>query len=256
MKYNDNGTYKDIYVKSFDTLPVGTEVDYDGSVVPSGWTDTTDSWHTLNSIIKYKKSGNVVTVTGFSSNTITLSENDYTIVGTLPSGYRPGEQLNNVWNELGVAYSNTIRINTNGAIQLYSTKNTAYWVFTLTYVIDDKVIRKTSQYIEGGASLSNVYGTSDSNGYTQSYINSLTSNYEIKIISVTATTDANGFFTTGITKSSNFILGVSGPYDFLYKMYNENTRDVYTIKLQYWDEQAISNQNVTLNICYLSLINS
>lgn len=32
-------------------------------------------------------------------------------------------------------------------------------------------IKKTSQYIEGGASLSNVYGTSDSNGYTQEYIN-------------------------------------------------------------------------------------
>ena len=34
-------------------------------------------------------------------------------------------------------------------------------------------IKKTSQYIEGGASLSNVYGTSDSNGYTQEYINGL-----------------------------------------------------------------------------------
>lgn len=173
MKYNDNGTVKEIKVKVFDTLPIGTEVDYDGSTVPSGWTDTTDSWHTLNSTIKYKKSGNVVTVTGFSSNTISLSENDYTTVGTLPSGYRPGEQLNNVWNELGVAYSNTIRIGTNGTIQLYSTKNTAYWVFTLTYVIDNKVIQKTSQYIEGGASLSNVYGTSDENGYTQEYINGL-----------------------------------------------------------------------------------
>jgi hypothetical protein len=32
-------------------------------------------------------------------------------------------------------------------------------------------IKKTSQYIEGGASLSNVYGTSDSNGYTQEFIN-------------------------------------------------------------------------------------
>ena len=39
MKYNDNGEYKDIYVKAFDTLPMGTEVDYDGSVVPSGWTE-------------------------------------------------------------------------------------------------------------------------------------------------------------------------------------------------------------------------
>ncbi len=34
-------------------------------------------------------------------------------------------------------------------------------------------IRKTSQYIEGGASLSNVYGTSNENGYTQEYINEL-----------------------------------------------------------------------------------
>lgn len=34
-------------------------------------------------------------------------------------------------------------------------------------------IKKTSQYIEGGASLSNVYGTSDSDGYTQEYINGI-----------------------------------------------------------------------------------
>ena len=44
-------------------------------------------------------------------------------------------------------------------------------------------IKKTSQYIEGGASLSNVYGTSDSNGYTQEYINNLEtySTNEIKV---------------------------------------------------------------------------
>lgn len=34
-------------------------------------------------------------------------------------------------------------------------------------------IRKTSQYIEGGANLSNTYGTSQENGYTQDYINNL-----------------------------------------------------------------------------------
>ena len=39
MKYNDNGTYKDIYVKSFDTLPVGAIVEFDGSTIPDGWTD-------------------------------------------------------------------------------------------------------------------------------------------------------------------------------------------------------------------------
>ena len=47
MKYNDNGEYKDIYVKAFDTLPVGTEVDYDGETVPSGWTEV-DEWTLLD----------------------------------------------------------------------------------------------------------------------------------------------------------------------------------------------------------------
>lgn len=32
-------------------------------------------------------------------------------------------------------------------------------------------IKKTSQYIEGGASISNIYGTSQSDGYSQSFIN-------------------------------------------------------------------------------------
>lgn len=45
MKYNDNGEYKDIYVKTFDTLPIGTEVDYDGETVPAGWTEVSNkSW--------------------------------------------------------------------------------------------------------------------------------------------------------------------------------------------------------------------
>lgn len=38
-------------------------------------------------------------------------------------------------------------------------------------------IRKTSQYMEGGAHLSNVFGASTSNGYTQNYINGLNTYY-------------------------------------------------------------------------------
>jgi hypothetical protein len=49
MKYNDNGTWEDIYVKTFDTLPIGTEVDYDGSVVPSGWEEVNNVLYENNS---------------------------------------------------------------------------------------------------------------------------------------------------------------------------------------------------------------
>lgn len=37
MKYNDNGTIKDIVIKAGDTLPVGTVVRFDGDIIPSGW---------------------------------------------------------------------------------------------------------------------------------------------------------------------------------------------------------------------------
>lgn len=62
MKYNDNGTYKDIYVKAFDTLPVGTEVDYDGNSVPDGWTQVE------NEVVLYND-------TEGSNGTINLSDN-------------------------------------------------------------------------------------------------------------------------------------------------------------------------------------
>ena len=49
-------------------------------------------------------------------------------------------------------------------------------------------IKKTSQYIEGGANLSNVYGTSNSDGYTQSYINGT-------VLYETTLTTSTGFYT-------------------------------------------------------------
>ena len=39
MKYRDpeTGEFKELYVKAIDTLPVGTEVDYEGDEAPAGW---------------------------------------------------------------------------------------------------------------------------------------------------------------------------------------------------------------------------
>ena len=48
MKYNDNGTAKDIVIKAGDTLPVGTVVSYDGETIPSGWEQVTDIEEIVN----------------------------------------------------------------------------------------------------------------------------------------------------------------------------------------------------------------
>lgn len=44
MKYRDeNGVFQDLYLPpTGDTLPIGSEVDYDGTEVPYGWEETTD----------------------------------------------------------------------------------------------------------------------------------------------------------------------------------------------------------------------
>ena len=42
MKYNKNGEWKDIVVKATDTLPIGTEVDYNGTDIPDGWEEVED----------------------------------------------------------------------------------------------------------------------------------------------------------------------------------------------------------------------
>lgn len=69
-------------------------------------------------------------------------------------------------------------------------------------------IKKTSQYMQGGASLSNVYGTSNENGYTQEYINelsilglkynkTLTTDVSHTRIKITATKNYQCFFMYG-----------------------------------------------------------
>lgn len=52
--YNDNGTPTNIKTTTFDTLPVGAEVDYDGNTVPTGWTEVQDydtGWVDLSSYV-------------------------------------------------------------------------------------------------------------------------------------------------------------------------------------------------------------
>lgn len=135
MKYNDNGEYKEIVVKATDTLPVGTEVDFDGNEVPSGWSAVDDSWVAVANTVYYKRSGNVVCVRGYSANNKTLEANDYTAVATLPEEIRPKIQLGFPWSRIGEGQVGITRINTTGVVELFSSTGTSYWAFTITYII-------------------------------------------------------------------------------------------------------------------------
>lgn len=74
MKYNDNGEWKDIIVKATDTLPIGTEVDYNGTDVPDGWeeventvTKTLKAVYPIGSIYINTTSANPKDIFGFGT---------------------------------------------------------------------------------------------------------------------------------------------------------------------------------------------
>lgn len=187
MKYNDNGTYKDIYIKSLDTLPVGSEVDFDGNSVPDGWEEVDNVLWT-----------NTNMTSNFATQTITLSDSIenydfYEIVYKVEKGtdmyVSSGKTPTNLTNKTSCTYagylifreiftiSGTSLTFNNGCY--YNQYGSDTYSSANNYLIPYKVIgykgriKKTSQYIEGGASISNVYGTSQSNGYSQDYINGL-----------------------------------------------------------------------------------
>lgn len=145
MKYNDDGTIKEVKVKSFDTLPVGAEVDYDGSVVPDGWTEVSDydsDWISIGESkfgCYYKKEGNVVTIRGISQTNITLTGFGQTSIGTLPSEIRPSTTLRfPIYSRANsTIYGN---ISSTGALTLFNwdsekTFEAGQIGFTITYLI-------------------------------------------------------------------------------------------------------------------------
>lgn len=151
MKYNDNGEYKDIYIKTFDTLPVGTEVDYDGETVPEGWSEITQGYTLLSNSVYYKKVGKMVTIFrparttgGYIQNDISLAEFNYTNIATgLPEELRPNARI--AFPIFAHTTSNTIlttsygEVMENGNIAVYNWSGATTLnrlAFCITYMVD------------------------------------------------------------------------------------------------------------------------
>lgn len=144
MKYNDNGEYKEIVVKANDTLPVGTEVDFDGNEVPSGWTavsDTTDytkyisfsSGFTTDSISAYKV-GNIVFITFGLNGTYTAGQNN---IGTCTN-----KLIDNFTSAGRIATSNgnypcSLLAIKNGQLRLFTTSSGTNFFATLILLVTD-----------------------------------------------------------------------------------------------------------------------
>ena len=97
-----------------------------------------DDWLTLNQFIKYKKTGNIVTVVGRSDGGFGFGGNDkYGIVGTLPYEYCPSIDIPVIFHAMGGAlYNQSGYIDKTGKITLYERNNYVnYWGFCVSYPI-------------------------------------------------------------------------------------------------------------------------
>lgn len=94
-------------------------------------------WITLNAEIKYRVKNGFITIAGWSSGTKTLSQNNYTNVGTLPSEYKPPITIPFTFQCIGGVVGNiSAYVNDEGKILLYTDlANKNYWMFNVTYPV-------------------------------------------------------------------------------------------------------------------------
>lgn len=93
MKYNDNGEIKNIIIKSGDTLPIGTEVEFDGETIPDGWEEVEEKEKVL-----WENSNADAT---FNAQTVNLNDslsnyNYYEVIFKLVAGYPSGKSTGKV----------------------------------------------------------------------------------------------------------------------------------------------------------------
>ena len=112
----------------------------DGSVTDGkiDWSTVGDSdWINISSsndwMVKCKKSGNIVCVVGEATGSGSVQ--NYTTVGVLPEGYRPSITIYTIYTSKGGYHSNTMRVGTDGSIQLYADTAIAYWGFCVTFIV-------------------------------------------------------------------------------------------------------------------------
>ena len=167
MKYNDNGTIKEVKVKAFDTLPVGAELDYDGNTVPDGWTEVEN----FNTATEYKTgyilndNGNEImdTYGGYTTSYISVEPSTAYLISNFSSPTSKRIYFyteNKTWIK---------RTGTNEQVSFnFITPNNCYFIRIQSsndenitnielILFNNNRIKKTSQYIEGGLSISDIY---------------------------------------------------------------------------------------------------
>ena len=186
IKYKDGNEYKDIVVKVGDTLPIGTEVDYDGAEVPSGWQqvenvlwENTSPTTAIESGAEFSLSSsdydyysiiyNLSTSgTNISFNTEKIPKGQGTVLSIITSGASNFSGL-----QRNINYTSDTKL-TSGVPYSFnnssrSVDNTA--LIPVKIIGYKKQIKKIAPVTPANGNIENSYGSSQTNTYSQEYIN-------------------------------------------------------------------------------------
>lgn len=137
-------TSADLVNGEFSTAQIGDDSITTGKIADNSVTNDKIDWSTVGDsdwanissssdwTVKCRKSGNVVCVIGDAA---AGSVQNYTTVGVLPEGYRPSITIYTIYTSKGGYHSNTMRVGTDGNIQLYADTAIAYWGFCVTFIV-------------------------------------------------------------------------------------------------------------------------
>lgn len=186
IKYKDNGTYKDIVVKVGDTQPIGTIVDYEGSVVPDGWEEVEN--------VLWENTSPTTAIENGAEFSLSSSDYDYYSIiynlstsGTnisfntekIPKGQ--GTVLSMITS--GASNFNGLQRNINHTSDTKLTSGVPYSFNNSSRSIDNTVliptkiigykkqIKKIAPVTPANGNIKNNYGTSQTDTYSQEYIN-------------------------------------------------------------------------------------
>lgn len=127
--------FTDLVVKVGDTLPIGTEVDYDGQTAPAGWQEVSSAWTTeQGGKFSYRQVGEIRYIR-FNDAEITVTANNWYELGSVPDDYKPSANLFLCGANNGFDTQYIARVRTTGAVGIYPlTSGTVYINGLVNYI--------------------------------------------------------------------------------------------------------------------------
>lgn len=126
------------YAEHDNLLDVAWDMNVEGNLTLGSDTDWIQQTLGTNYTLSYRRKAGWVCVMAECAGVLTL-HGSYETIFTLPEGFRPGVRIPFVWSNMGgtqqTLESQSNYVNPDGTIQLFASREIAYWSFSVAYPV-------------------------------------------------------------------------------------------------------------------------